>query len=76
MDHMVSWESEDKCFKNTVVVTPLSAAKMLGSMRKEKSPLGLEMWYYSNDMLWKNMFSVFFLICNYSFSSVTCDEYR
>lgn len=34
------------------------------------------MRYYSNDMLWKNIFDVIFLTCNFSFSAVTCNDYR
>ena len=37
LDHIVSWESEEKCFKKVVLVTVLSAAKMLNTMRTEVS---------------------------------------
>lgn len=51
LDNMVSQEFEEKCFKKIMAVTVLNATKMLSIMRKEMSPLGLKMQFYSNDML-------------------------
>lgn len=46
-------------------------------MRKEMFPLGWMMCYYSTDMPWKNTLTVIFLflICNFSFSAVTGNDY-
>lgn len=78
LDHVVSQESEEKCFKKVTVLTILSVAKEFSKMRKELFPLGLRMWYYSTDMLWENIFTgiFLFLTCNLSFSAVTCKDYK